>query len=149
MWTLAGRYIGTLGSPVGWKALSPNEVVGDFDFRIPPDLKSKISSTTLKVLNGGKVERMVVTKDDNNAEEITKQDDSLKKEKLNVYGAPLTEPILGKYFKLPPRSRHFEKPILDKSLPYVYYIIILLIRKTKLFNSFVIPDTCVQSLGVI
>lgn len=50
IWTLGGRYIGTLGSPVGWQTLDPVEPpAGDFPFRMPPDVKRVASSTTLKV----------------------------------------------------------------------------------------------------
>jgi WD40 repeat protein len=57
MWTLSGRYIGTLGSSVGWpKFQSSNRLSSDYSFRLPPDIHRECSFTTLKVLNGGKVE---------------------------------------------------------------------------------------------
>uniref|UniRef100_A0A182PEL3 WD repeat-containing protein on Y chromosome n=1 Tax=Anopheles epiroticus TaxID=199890 RepID=A0A182PEL3_9DIPT len=55
LWTLGGRYIGLLGSPVNWQPLSttapPSE---EYHFRIPPDLQREVSFTTMKVLRGGK-----------------------------------------------------------------------------------------------
>lgn len=135
MWTLTGRYIGTLGSPVGWNKLSSSDVVDDnYNFRIPPDLKPKLSSTSLKILNGGKVEQAMTSKEDNT--ELKPKDET----ELNVYGVPLEEPILGKHFKLPPRSRHYENPILDKSLPYVslfHSVCILQLTLLILFFTFV------------
>lgn len=51
IWTLGGRYIGTFGSPLKWKALSPTQLVPEnYPFRIPPDIKRIASSTTLKVI---------------------------------------------------------------------------------------------------
>lgn len=50
IWTLGGRYIGTLGSPIKWEELVPLQPVRDgYPFRIPPDIKRCASSTTLKV----------------------------------------------------------------------------------------------------
>lgn len=50
IWTLSGRYIGTLGSPISWEKLSSSECPNsDYDFRIPPDIKRIASSTTLQV----------------------------------------------------------------------------------------------------
>lgn len=50
IWTLGGRYIGTLGSPLKWPIMKPSEPVpGNFPFRIPPDIKRNASSTTLRV----------------------------------------------------------------------------------------------------
>uniref|UniRef100_A0A182NGA0 WD repeat-containing protein on Y chromosome n=1 Tax=Anopheles dirus TaxID=7168 RepID=A0A182NGA0_9DIPT len=55
LWTLGGRYIGLLGSPVHWQTLStdlpPPE---EYRFRVPPDLQRDVSFTTTKVLHGGK-----------------------------------------------------------------------------------------------
>jgi hypothetical protein len=56
MWTLAGRYIGTLGSSVVWPKFQFNHPLSqDYPFRLPPDIQRECSFTTLKVLNGGKV----------------------------------------------------------------------------------------------
>lgn len=50
IWTLGGRYIGTLGSPVGWPIIDPMKPIpDDFAFRMPPDVKRVASSTTFKV----------------------------------------------------------------------------------------------------
>lgn len=50
IWTLSGRYVGTLGSPINWEKLSPTEQPkDDYKFRIPPDIKRIASSTTLQV----------------------------------------------------------------------------------------------------
>lgn len=50
IWTISGRYIGTLGSPLKWKRLDPTKPVGaDYPFRYPPDIKRVGSSTTMKV----------------------------------------------------------------------------------------------------
>lgn len=50
IWTLSGRYIGTLGSPIDWEKLSSTQPpTEDFNFRIPPDIKRIASSTTLQV----------------------------------------------------------------------------------------------------
>lgn len=116
LWTISGRYIGTLGSPVPWRQLSsvlpPSE---NYKFRIPPDIRRVISSTTLKVLQGGKVEVIRKVKVDSKKSVQTLTDEN----KTFVYGEPLKEPILGKHFKLPTRNRPPMNPVLDTSLPYV------------------------------
>lgn len=51
MWSLGGRYLGTLGTPLPWKKLSPFEPVEEqfTRYRMPPDIKKVASSTTMKV----------------------------------------------------------------------------------------------------
>lgn len=116
LWTISGRYIGTLGSPVPWRQLSsiapPSE---NYKFRIPPDIRRVISSTTLKVLRGGEVEQIRKVKVDSKKKVQTVTDEN----KSFVYGEPLKEPILGKHFKLPTRNPPQMNPVLDTSLPYV------------------------------
>lgn len=115
LWTVSGRYIGTLGSPVPWRQLSsvqpPSE---NYKFRIPPDIRRVISSTTLKVLQGGRVEQIRKVKVDSKKKETVTDEN-----KTFVYGEPLKEPILGKHFKLPTRNPPQMNPVLDTSLPYV------------------------------
>lgn len=116
LWTISGRYIGTLGSPVPWRQLSsvvpPSE---NYKFRIPPDIRRVISSTTLKVLRGGEIEQIRKVKVDSKKKVQTVTDEN----KSFVYGEPLKEPILGKHFKLPTRNPPQMNPVLDTSLPYV------------------------------
>lgn len=53
LWSLGGRYLGTLGSPLPWTRLSPFETVVEEDehikYRMPPDVQKVASSTTMKV----------------------------------------------------------------------------------------------------
>lgn len=116
LWTISGRYIGTLGSPVPWRQLSSIEPsTKNYKFRIPPDIRRVISSTTLKVLQGGQVEQIRKVKVDSkkSVQTLTEENKSF------VYGKSLKEPILGKHFKLPTRNPPQMNPVLDTSLPYV------------------------------
>ncbi|XP_055371209.1 WD repeat-containing protein on Y chromosome [Condylostylus longicornis] len=122
LWTLGGRYLGTLG---GWfnlnKILSTQPIINEEgNFRIPPDIKRVASSTTLKVLSG---------KYDDQLEKLTQKD--IKMENIAAtstqksfpfnknFGKPLTEPLLGKHFKLDIDGKVFQAPILDSSLPHI------------------------------
>lgn len=50
LWTIGGRYLGTLGSFKKWKELDPDTPPGpDFDYTIPPDISRIHSATTYKV----------------------------------------------------------------------------------------------------
>lgn len=66
---------------------------------------------------GGYVEEQVAQRPDNEVEGDGKID-----EKTRMYGRPLSEPLLGKHFELPSRAKEHDRPILDKSLPYVRYL---------------------------
>ena len=119
LWSISGQYFGTFGSPVPWTILPSLEPPGEnFNFRIPPDLKRELSFTTLKVLKGGRTNRSVHRKLADKKHDIEDKKERELKEKY-VYGKPLKEPILGKYFKLPPRSKPQPPPVLDKSLECV------------------------------
>lgn len=51
LWTLGGRYLGTLGTPLPWKNLSPFKPAEEYvkSGRMPPDIKKVASFTTIKV----------------------------------------------------------------------------------------------------
>nr|CAD7445100.1 unnamed protein product [Timema bartmani] len=52
LWTVGGRYVGTLGTFHPWMNLQ-NDMEPQGPFRIPPDIKRVASSTTLKVNKQG------------------------------------------------------------------------------------------------
>lgn len=68
LWSLGGRYLGTLGTPLPWMSLSPFEPVkeNEQEFRMPPDIKKVASSTTLRVSGvgegggGGRLNSLVI-----------------------------------------------------------------------------------------
>ena len=122
---LKGQYVGTLGSPVKWESITPNETIPpDFAHRLPPDLKREISFTTLKVLTGGKNQSVLTSK----LSERRLLDKMLVKQVVNEIGEPscdrpyarlLQKPLMRKH--LPLQEKSFEKPVLDTSLPIVSY----------------------------
>lgn len=140
LWTIAGRYIGTLGSPIPWMTLSSTEVPGlQFPHRSPPDIKRIASSTTLKVLQGGEIEQITAELDDIQGKDVPLMDES---NSACIYGKPLTEPILGKHFELPSRGRTHLIPVLDKSLPYVSIGDLIVI---VLISNIFLADPCLRS----
>ncbi|KAF5307990.1 hypothetical protein FQR65_LT06558 [Abscondita terminalis] len=116
LWTLGGRYLGTLGTFKPWIPIhidSPLEE--DHQYQIPTDIKRIASFTTMQVFTGGQRERKV-TKIDDDKERSTVHIDMAK---ANIYGRRLEEPILGNYFKIPPRITGKYDFALDTSFPYI------------------------------
>ena len=121
MWSLGGRYLGTLGGLVPWKTLIPNVPVDELlDFRIPPDINKVASSTTLKVITGKTVDKL------SNFRRVEESSDKIENEKKTSitktkckYGKTLTEPLLGSHFRLESTGKISRPPLLDKSLPYI------------------------------
>ncbi|XP_050091715.1 WD repeat-containing protein on Y chromosome [Anopheles aquasalis] len=103
LWTLAGRYIGLLGSPVHWEPLQadlppPTTTTGGYRFRIPPDLRREVSFTTAKVLRGGKDYQRQFQHSSIALERSRKCLSAIE-----TYGGPLQEPLLNPaILKLPP-----------------------------------------------
>ncbi|XP_055616482.1 WD repeat-containing protein on Y chromosome [Toxorhynchites rutilus septentrionalis] len=89
LWSLAGRYIGLLGSPYKWPPLSPNAPApSDYAFRIPPDLRREVSFTTAQVLAGG--ERKIHLQGHILKESTERRHSDV----IQTYGEPLEQPIL-------------------------------------------------------
>ncbi|XP_053673732.1 WD repeat-containing protein on Y chromosome [Anopheles nili] len=124
IWTLGGRYIGLLGSPVHWEPLVTDVPprVG-YPFRLPPDLQREVSFTTAKVLRGGQdshhlratigPRRVGTTGDIISASEQSKYPASIE-----TYGAALAEPILNaSVMKLPAEEPMLQAFKIDKTFP--------------------------------
>uniref|UniRef100_A0A6E8VBK9 WD repeat-containing protein on Y chromosome n=1 Tax=Anopheles coluzzii TaxID=1518534 RepID=A0A6E8VBK9_ANOCL len=125
LWTLGGRYIGLLGSPVNWQPL-PMAVPppADYRFRIPPDLQREVSFTTLKVLRGGKdSSRTARTKSGGGTATVgdivgVAADRSKHTPMIETYGSPLAEPILNTaVLKLPSKEPMLQTIKLDRTYP--------------------------------
>ncbi|KAI4460577.1 wd40 repeat domain 95 [Holotrichia oblita] len=117
LWTLGGRYVGTLGTFKKWKPLDPDTPPGrEFAYTIPPDICRIHSATTYKVMMGGAVSRP-----------LTKKQQALLAERelvitdfsRGVYGKRLEEPILGNYFHMPRRTSQRHEFQLDTSFSYI------------------------------
>uniref|UniRef100_A0A1A9ZDE8 WD repeat-containing protein on Y chromosome n=1 Tax=Glossina pallidipes TaxID=7398 RepID=A0A1A9ZDE8_GLOPL len=140
LWTIGGRYLGTLGMPLPWMKLSPFEPLSEKDherpFRMPPDIKKVASSTTMKVITGVQQGRYRM-----NIHKVQKKIDDEKGEEEEFpghCGKALREPILGKHFQLPGRSG-VEIPIeLDITSSYIPVYNHLKVHETKTFE---IPST--------
>uniref|UniRef100_A0A1I8MCB5 WD repeat-containing protein on Y chromosome n=1 Tax=Musca domestica TaxID=7370 RepID=A0A1I8MCB5_MUSDO len=125
LWSLGGRYLGTLGSPLPWMKISPFESVEEKyeKFRMPPDIKKVASSTTMKVITGQQLDTfpMSLAKEEKTPSD-TKDDDEEDEEKDNIsrmYGKSLRAPILGKHFQLPGRSAVEQRIDLDITASYI------------------------------
>ncbi|ALC39414.1 CG41020, partial [Drosophila busckii] len=122
LWTLGGRYLGTLGTVLPWTKLSPFERAGDEEraYRLPPDIKKVASSTTLKVISGVQAERVVKrAKPTEEREEEREVEADAGAEMKNMFDRPLREPILGKHFQLPGRSAVEQRIELDTTQLYI------------------------------
>ncbi|XP_011187395.2 WD repeat-containing protein on Y chromosome [Zeugodacus cucurbitae] len=117
LWSLGGRYLGTLGTPLPWLKLTPFESVEeDQRYRMPPDIKKVASSTTMKVITGIQEDRRPVPFDPKAVDD----EEAVEAEATaRMYGKPLKEPILGKYFNLPGKSATEQRIDLDTSLSYI------------------------------
>ncbi|XP_058119109.1 WD repeat-containing protein on Y chromosome [Anopheles ziemanni] len=119
LWTLGGRYIGLLGSPVHWEPLSASlPPSGGYRFRVPPDLQREVSFTTLKVLHGGNDDhgqRLKTT--------ITRgvaKEHSNRTRPMQTYGESLGEPILNTgVLKLPSKEPILRDIKLERFFPRV------------------------------
>ncbi|XP_055543426.1 WD repeat-containing protein on Y chromosome [Wyeomyia smithii] len=88
MWSLGGRYIGLLGSPVKWDTIDPDTAVPtDYSFRVPPDLQREVSFTTTQVLKGGK--RIIQVE----SHILQEAGERKRTEAIQTYGKPLEDPI--------------------------------------------------------
>ncbi|XP_058055775.1 WD repeat-containing protein on Y chromosome [Anopheles bellator] len=98
LWTLAGRYIGLLGSPVNWEPLGLDlPPAPSYRFRIPPDLQREVSFTTAKVLRGAKDYQRQFQHASLGLERSRKYLPGIE-----TYGAPLREPIVNRSVLKPP-----------------------------------------------
>ncbi|XP_055855750.1 WD repeat-containing protein on Y chromosome-like [Episyrphus balteatus] len=120
LWSLGGRYLGTLGSPLPWLHLSPLDPVDENQtYRLPPDIQKVASSTTLKVLSGVYVDCIKQYQETSKMEDKYNDKDEVEDIKGQMYGKSLRHPILGNHFKLPGKSTVVQPPILDSSLSYI------------------------------
>lgn len=121
IWTLAGRYIGTLGSPLTWLPLKSNEPPSDiYPYRIPTDMKRMASSTTLKIFTGGCTEdplsRLIALakrKRDTENAELNKIS-----EEHTVFGESIDDSKIDKHIHLPPREDVTTEQRFDENLSY-------------------------------
>uniref|UniRef100_A0A182SDI7 WD repeat-containing protein on Y chromosome n=1 Tax=Anopheles maculatus TaxID=74869 RepID=A0A182SDI7_9DIPT len=132
LWSLGGRYIGLLGSPVNWESLATDvPLPTEYRFRIPPDLQREVSFTTAKVLRGGKDFPRIRTKSGGTgglAGTIIVSTDRQKQTPLiGTYGSALVEPILNTtVLKLPtkePKLRTIKLEQTYPSLPLYGYMV--------------------------
>lgn len=120
LWSLGGRYLGTLGSPVPWLRLSPLDPVDETKtYRIPPDIKKIASSTTIKVLSGVYVDCIRQYHETAKLDDTVVEKEELDDDKAQIYGKPLRHPILGNHFKLPGKAAVVQTPVLDTTLSYI------------------------------
>ncbi|KFB35627.1 AGAP002309-PA-like protein [Anopheles sinensis] len=120
LWTLGGRYIGLLGSPVHWEPLSASLPPSDgYRFRVPPDLQREVSFTTVKVLNGGNDDhhghRLKTT-----IPRVGTKEHSKHTQPMQTYGEALREPILNSgVLKLPSKEPILRDIKLERFLPRI------------------------------
>lgn len=139
LWTLGGRYIGTFGSPVAWNEIDRTDptLPKELMFRIPPDIKREASFTTLHVLTDGATHsefRKKVSEVVDDEEETAEQ----KRRKECIYGRRLEDPVLGNHSGIPTEFPLYRvPPTLDKSLPYVSFLLITRIQTLLLVFLFV------------
>ncbi|KAK5645470.1 hypothetical protein RI129_006770 [Pyrocoelia pectoralis] len=116
LWTLGGRYLGTLGTFKPWIPITIDTPPGnDREYNIPTDLKRMASSTSFKVFTGRNYERSKVTQN----EEEDKPIMTANTNKMDIYGKRLEEPVLGNHFKISPRDVGRYAFSLDTTLPYI------------------------------
>jgi hypothetical protein len=109
------QYIGTIGSPISWRSLSPNKPPPhNYSYRMPPDLKNVVSETTLKVLEGGNAP-LVRESTQKTSENLQSSDMS---DAAKLYQRIIQRPIVKKDAKSD-TQRRYEKPTLDISLTHV------------------------------
>lgn len=110
LWSLSGKYLGTLGSPLPWLRLREYEIIDDSDtYRVPPDIKRSASSTTLKVLTGElcrRLKTLIAEKPTKVVAPVEEDDVEVNIEDKVTCKEPseFPEPLLGFNFKLPPRQ---------------------------------------------
>lgn len=118
MWTLGGRYLGTIGTFKPWIPVKIDTPPGeDHEYQIPTDLKRLASSTTFKVYVGRKFEKKLTEKQEQQQAEKTLTLTDISKG--SVYGKRLEDPILGNHFALPERTTGRHEFTLDTSFAYV------------------------------
>ncbi|XP_070491037.1 WD repeat-containing protein on Y chromosome [Chironomus tepperi] len=142
LWNLSGQYINTIGSHVKWQMLSPNKPLPpDFTFNFPADLKSVVSYTTLKVLEGGNIPTLMtrnINELEKEEEEIVKQPSSqfsVESMESSQYDRILSRPVVKKEDEEKKKERLlYEKPSLDISLPHIPIYRHLRIHRTVPIN---------------
>ncbi|XP_001655383.2 WD repeat-containing protein on Y chromosome [Aedes aegypti] len=125
IWTISGRYVGLLGSPVKWPTLDPDHPIArNYNFRIPPDLHREVSFTTAQVLRGG--ERFIKFK----SRILQEASERRRTEAIETYGKPLEPPYLNTAtFPYGPHTSYHPDPKLDLSF-----------RQTPIFEHLSIPN---------
>lgn len=117
------KYIGTIGSPIKWGGLSPNEQPPyDYIYRLPPDLKHSVSYTTMKVLEGGNIPTLI----SRNIKELKLMDKEAlndiepcdSSDSLQPFHRFIQKAVVKKNVQMD-TQQHYEKPTLDISLPHV------------------------------
>ncbi|XP_052902916.1 WD repeat-containing protein on Y chromosome [Anopheles moucheti] len=122
LWTLAGRYIGLLGSPVTWEPLATDLPPPEgYRFRIPPDLQREVSFTTAKVLRGGKDFPRIRTISGGGgltSSGIVSADRQKHTPAIETYGCALVEPIVNTtVLKLPSKEPKLRTIKLEHTYP--------------------------------
>ncbi|KAB0795580.1 hypothetical protein PPYR_12419 [Photinus pyralis] len=116
LWTLGGRYLGTLGTFKPWIPITIDVPPDDNrQYSIPTDLKRMASSTSFKVFTGRNYEKNEPAHDEKEDKPLT----NVVTNKVEIYGKRLEEPILGNHFRIPPRTVGRYQFTLDASLPYI------------------------------
>ncbi|XP_044731948.1 WD repeat-containing protein on Y chromosome [Chrysoperla carnea] len=115
LWTLGGKYLGTLGTFRSWTHLPSYGLPPDnIEYRVPPDVKRVASWTTLKVNNGGLASCTVKRKPPEVIQPLNREE-----QEKGVYGSKLEAPVLGHHFSLPLRKTRSYNIKLDNSLPVI------------------------------
>ncbi|XP_071442112.1 WD repeat-containing protein on Y chromosome isoform X2 [Hetaerina americana] len=118
VWTLGGRYIGTLGQNRPWPDLEHGKEVDNMPLRTPYDVAKVASFTTMKVLNGANIGHR-----SHSCCDIIQSEDAITDYdlKTRVYGRRANKDHpLGTYFKLPKRSgKVHPPPKIDRSYGFL------------------------------
>ncbi|XP_062565514.1 WD repeat-containing protein on Y chromosome [Armigeres subalbatus] len=125
IWTIGGRYIGLLGSPMKWLTLETDAPIPrNYQFRVPPDLHREVSFTTAQVLRGG--ERYIKFK----SKILQEASERRRTEAIETYGKPLEPPYLrSETFPYGQRAYCHTDPKIDFSF-----------RQTPIFEHLSIPN---------
>uniref|UniRef100_A0A182W2M9 WD repeat-containing protein on Y chromosome n=1 Tax=Anopheles minimus TaxID=112268 RepID=A0A182W2M9_9DIPT len=122
LWTLGGRYIGLLGSPVTWEPLATDLPPPEgYRFRIPPDLQREVSFTTTKVLRGG-IDFPGIRTMSSGSGLTSSANASADRQKhirsIETYGSSLVEPIVNTtVLKLPSKEPKLRTIKLEQTYP--------------------------------
>lgn len=117
MWSLSGQYIQTIGTFKEWRPIMSLKPISVKHMKaiIPADLDRKISSTTLRVLMGGYIEKVPVIK----GQMVPVGRTSFIIDRSKVYGETVTQPVLGNFYDIPKRVTRTGAIEFDTTFSYV------------------------------